>query len=84
MAWVASLDPDLLVVGFGAAFQLELFAYGKTGNWAEFIVIRQDVILKIAEIVETSGTGLAGPIQLNYLSSDPGFDPDKSMAICVM
>ena len=62
----------------GAAFQLELFAYGKTGNWAELTVIRQDVILKIAEIVETSGTRFAAPTQLNYLSSDPGFDSDKA------
>ncbi len=62
----------------GAAFQLELFAYGKTGNWAQFTVIRQDVILKIAEIVEASGSRFAGPTQLNYLSSDPGFDPDKA------
>ncbi len=62
----------------GAAFQLELFAYGKTGNWAQFTVIRQDVILKITEIVEASGSRFAAPTQLNYLSSDPGFDPDKS------
>ena len=32
----------------GAAFELELFAYGKTGDWADFTAIRQDVLLKIA------------------------------------
>jgi hypothetical protein len=32
----------------GAAFELELFAYGKTGDWTEFTAIRQDVILKIS------------------------------------
>src|SRR5271166_3510626 len=62
----------------GAAFQLELFAYGKTGDWAQFTVIREDVILKIAKIVEASGTRFAGPTQLTYLSRDAGFDPDKA------
>ena len=58
----------------GAAFGLELFAYGKTGDWAEFTIIRQDVILKIAEIVEAAGTAFAAPTQLTYLSSDAAVD----------
>jgi len=51
---------------------LELWAYAKTGDWTEFTAIRQDVILKIAEIVEAAGTGLAAPTQLAYLSRDTG------------
>lgn len=62
----------------GAAFQLELFAYGKTGDWAQFTKIRQDVILKIAEIVEGSGTGFAAPTQLAYLSRDKGVDTKRT------
>ena len=62
----------------GAAFELHLFAYGKTANWVEFTAIRQDVILKIAEIVEAAGTRFAGPTQLTYLSSDAGVDADKA------
>ncbi len=58
----------------GAAYQMELFAYGKTGDWAQFTAIRQDVILKIAEIVEASGTQFAAPTQLAYLSRDKGVD----------
>jgi MscS family membrane protein len=54
----------------GAAFELELFAYGKTDDWTQFTLIRQDVIMKIADIVEASGTRLAGPTQLTYQSSD--------------
>jgi MscS family membrane protein len=56
----------------GSAFLLELFAYVKTGDWTEFTTIRQDVILKIAEIVEASGTQFAAPTQLAYLSRDKG------------
>ena len=62
----------------GAAFQLELFAYGQIGDWAQFTVIRQDVILKIAEIVEASGTRFAAPTQLAYLSRDAGLDAEKT------
>jgi MscS family membrane protein len=62
----------------GAAFQMELFAYGKTGDWTEFTAIRQDVILKIAEIVEASGTRFAAPTQLMYLSRDKGIDAGKA------
>ena len=67
------------ILGFvGAAFQLELFAYGKTGDWTQFTVIRQDVILKIAEIVEASGTQFAAPTQLAYQVMDTGVDADKA------
>jgi MscS family membrane protein len=62
----------------GAAYQMELFAYGKTGDWAQFTAIRQHVILKIAEIVEASGTRFAAPTQLAYLSRDKGVDVENA------
>jgi MscS family membrane protein len=62
----------------GAAYQMELFAYGKTGDWAQFTAIRQDVILKIAEIVEASGTRFAAPTQLTYFSGDKGVGAQKT------
>ena len=62
----------------GSAFQMELFAYGKTGDWAQFTGIRQDVIFKIAEIVEASGTRFAAPTQLTYLSRDKGVDAERA------
>jgi MscS family membrane protein len=62
----------------GAAFQVELFVYVKTGDWIEFTGIRQQVILNIAEIVEASGTGFVGPTQLAYLSKDKGVDALKA------
>ena len=61
----------------GAAFELELFAYAKTGDWMQFTAIRQDVILKIAEIVEAAGTRFAGPTQLTYLAGDEAIGPGK-------
>jgi MscS family membrane protein len=61
----------------GSAFGLELFAFGKTGDWTEFTAIRQDVILKIAVIVEAAGTRFAAPTRLTYLSRDTGVDAEK-------
>ena len=62
----------------GAAFELELWAFVQTSDWTEFTAIRQDVILKIAEIVEAAGTRFAAPTQLTYLSRDAGFDVRKT------
>jgi MscS family membrane protein len=62
----------------GAAFELELFAYGKTGDWTELTAIRQDVILKIATIVEAAGTAFAAPTRLTYQSKDEGIDVEKA------
>ncbi len=65
----------------GAAFEFELWAYGKTGDWTEFTAIRQDVLLKIAEIVEAAGSRFAAPTQLTYLSNDAGVNTEKADAI---
>jgi len=70
------------VIGFaGSAFELELFAFGKTGDWTEFTAIRQDVILKLAEIVEVAGTRFAAPTRLTYLSREAGLDEEKGKDI---
>lgn len=65
----------------GAAFELELWSYVKTSDPAEFTAIRQDVILKIAEIVESAGTRFAPPTQLTYLSVDAGVSTEKADGI---
>ena len=62
----------------GAAFEFEFFAYGKTGDMAQLTLIRQDLVLKIAEIVEASGTRFAGPTQLAYLARDKGIPAAKA------
>ena len=62
----------------GAAFELELFAYSKTGDWTELTAIRQEVILKIAGIVQAAGTGFAAPTRLTYQAKDPGVDADRA------
>ena len=62
----------------GAAFELELFAYAKTGDWMQFTAIRQDVILKVTESVESAGARFAGPTQLTYLSTEAGVNAERA------
>ena len=77
-----AIEPDtarLRVVDFaGAAFELELFAYGKTADQRELTAIRQDVLLKIVEIVKAAGTGFAAPTRLIYQSAAAVIDHPAS------
>jgi len=51
------------LVDFAArAIELELFAYALTPDWMKFLAIREDLLLQIATIVESSGTGFAQPV----------------------
>jgi MscS family membrane protein len=76
---VESGSSRLRVTNFaGAAFELELFAFVKTGDMREFTGFRQEILLKIAGIVQSAGTGFAAHTQLNYQSKDPGLDPEKA------
>jgi MscS family membrane protein len=76
---IESGNSRLRVTNFaGAAFELELFAFGKTGDWREFTGIRQEIILKIAGIVEAAGTRFAAPTQLTYLSTDAGVNAERA------
>jgi len=63
------------LVGFGeSSFDLEIFCYIKTTNAAEFIAIREDILLRIMEIVESSGTSFANPARTVYFTRDPGMN----------
>ena len=67
------------LVGFGqGSFDLEIFCYIKTLDSAEFIAIREDILLRIMGIVEASGTSLANPSRTVYFSPDPGMNQKEA------
>jgi MscS family membrane protein len=69
----------LRVINFaGAAFELHLFAYGKTSDMKEFTAIRQDVLFKLVGIVEAAGTKFAAPTRLTYSHADPGLEAERT------
>lgn len=78
----AMVHPDparVRFVGFGAhSLDLEIFAYVTTSDWNEFLAVREDLLLRIIDIVEGSGTGFAFPSQTLYLGKDNGLDATRS------
>ena len=68
-------------VGFGASsLDIEVFAYVMTRDWAEFLGIREDILLRVMDIVEQGGAAFAFPSQTLYLGRDRGPDERKAQA----
>jgi MscS family membrane protein len=66
-------------VGFGAySLDLEIFAYILTSDYDEFLAIQEDLLLRIMEIVDTTGSGFAFPSQTIYAGADSGLDDEKT------
>jgi MscS family membrane protein len=64
--------------GFGAySLDLEIFAYVQTWDWNEFLAIREDLLLRLMDIVASSGSAFAFPSQTNYVARDDGLDVEK-------
>jgi MscS family membrane protein len=64
-----------------SALTLELFCYILTRNVPEFLAIREDLLLRIMDIVKDSGTDFAFPSQTLYLGRDSGLDKEKTAAV---
>jgi len=62
----------------GGAPSVEVFAYILTKDFNEFAAVREDVLLRMMDIVEDSGSGLALPAQTLYLGRDAGLAKDKA------
>ena len=63
-----------------SALRLEIFSYVLTQDANEYSAIREDLLLRIMEIVEKSGSGFAFPSQTVYFSRDSGIDKEKASA----
>jgi MscS family membrane protein len=64
------LEPGsrIRLMDFGqTAIELELFAYVLTADFPEFLSVREELLLKIAAIVEAAGSGFAQPTQFVHL-----------------
>ncbi len=62
----------------GSSLSLEVFAYVLTRDFNEFAAIREDLLLRIMDVLEDSGGGLALPSQTLYLSRDAGVEKEKA------
>jgi MscS family membrane protein len=67
------------LVGYeSSSLDIEVRVYAKTREWNDFFAIKEDVLFRIKEIVEASGTGFAFPSQTVYVSHDQGLDDAKT------
>jgi MscS family membrane protein len=57
-----------------SSLDIELFAYAMTRDWWEFLAIREELYLRVMDIVEEAGTALAFPSQTLYLGRDARSD----------
>jgi MscS family membrane protein len=75
------VDPDPArprFVGFGAySLDIEIFAYIKTNDYGEFLAIQEDILLRVIDLIQTSGSGFAFPSQTIYGAKDAGLDAQR-------
>ncbi len=55
-----------------------MFAYVTTPDWDEFLEIREELYLRMMDIVAGSGTSIAFPSQTLYMGRDSGLDADRT------
>ncbi len=68
-------------INFGASsLDFEIFCYVNTTDFATFVTVREDVFLRLMDIVEASGSGFAFPSQTLYLGRDTGLDAERTKA----
>jgi len=61
----------------GSSLSIELLSYVLTRDFNEFAAVREDLLLRIMDVLEGSGGGLALPAQTLYLSRDSGVEKQK-------
>ena len=61
----------------GSSLSIELLSYVLTRDFNEFAAVREDLLLRIMDVLEDSGGGLALPAQTLYLSRDSGVEKQK-------
>ena len=68
-------------IGFGTStLDIEVSAYVMTREGKEFLGSREDILLRIMDIIEQAGTAMALPSQTLYLGRDHGPDELKAKA----
>ena len=78
---VDSTTARIRFVGFGqSSMDLEIFAYVLETEYEAFLAVQEDLLLRIMDLVESSGSGFAFPSQTVYMRKDGGLDAEKGRA----
>jgi MscS family membrane protein len=69
-------DPRVRLIGIAeTGYELEVFAYVMTANGLEFLGIREDILLRILDVLSRAGVQLAMPERVEYRKDDIAPDP---------
>ena len=75
------IDPEsarVRFIGVGtSSFNLEVFSYVLTREYDEFLEIQEDLLLRMMDVIDASGSGFAYPSQTVYLGRDTGLAEEK-------
>jgi MscS family membrane protein len=61
----------------GTSLTVEVFAYILTRDYNEFAAVREDLLLRMMDVVDDSGSSLALPSQTLYLGRETGIAKEK-------
>jgi MscS family membrane protein len=75
------VSPDSLHVRFddfgSYSLDVTVFAFIRTRDWLNYRAIREDINLRVMDIIKEAGTGFAFPSQTAYLGRDAGLDTER-------
>jgi MscS family membrane protein len=76
--------PDAVVVRFKelgpSSLDIEVMAWFRTSDWAQFQLIRQEVLLQFMNVVERAGTGFAFPTRTVHVVNQAQDEPEAAAA----
>lgn len=62
----------------GTSLSIEVVSYILTRDFNEFTAVREDLLLRMMDIMDDAGSGLALPAQTLYLGRDSGLEQEKA------
>lgn len=75
------INPDPARVRFTGmgenALNVEVYAYIDTPNFNDFLAIQEELVLRMLDILDESGTGIAFPSQTVYVGTDSNHPEEK-------
>lgn len=79
---VNSSDANVRFIGIGtSSLRMEITSYVNVVSNDTFIEIREDLLLRIMDVVAQSGTGFAFPSQTLYFAKDKGISEENKTAV---
>lgn len=63
------------------SINIEIFTYIKVTTFDDYLEVKEDLLLRIMDVVGESGTGFAFPSQTIYFGKDAGLSKDKSRSV---